>query len=281
MKNALQENKMIVTPLTPIPEVALTIDIGSAMIIGARSDQQDRLACGVGSDGSSCLAVLADGMGGHNNGAIASELVINTFSHEMIEKLDEIDDINVARTQMVDTLMLANKRLQTFTTMRPESAGCGTTLLACALKNGRLSWVSVGDSSLFMLRNGKIMRLNTHHSFAEQLDAMVRKGSITRAEADAHPKRNAITSAVTGASIPHIDKGEIVVDSELCLIVASDGLETLSADEMADVILSSSGHGAQQVAEDLVTCVDQKDQPEQDNISLIVMHIEIAQKGQE
>lgn len=251
--------------------VGSALDIGTSMIIGDRAEQQDRLAFGVGDSDDTVLAVLADGMGGHDDGAVASELVVNTFSLEAIEAIDDLGDVDTAQSRLHEALLLSNRRLHAFAKLNSLGSGCGTTVVSYFLKGNTICWLSVGDSSLWLITADGQRRLNRHHSVAANLDLMVAAGAMDKEDAENHPHRNAITSAVTGNDIPQIDQGRLDLDAPGYLVLASDGLETLSLDEIADHIRENPERSAQELSDGLIRLVEDKMQPEQDNTSVVVV----------
>jgi len=139
-------------------------------------------------------------------------------------------------------------------------------------KNG-LQWISVGDSPLFLFRNGKLSRLNADHSMAPLISESLSQGKITKDEAQNHPNRHALRSAVMGDELPLIDapnspialfKGDVV-------ILASDGLLTLSMKEIELIISRNLGGQAETLAQLLLSAVEAKKLPRQDNTSVQVI----------
>ena len=162
------------------------------------------------------------------------------------------------------------------TAQQPMYHGMGTTLVAAyfaphELGSG-LSWVSVGDSLLYLWRRGDLARLNEDHSLAPELDRLAEAGVMSRQEADADPRRHFLRSALTGADIEMIDvtprplplaEGDIVV-------VASDGLHTLDDDEVSRIVDQFRADGVARIAKGLIDAVMAYRLPHQDNTTVIV-----------
>ena len=112
-------------------------------------------------DGS-LLAVVADGMGGHAGGAVASKLAVDAFVHAVEQG-----------GGLADGLQDANAAVGEGAAGKPELAGMGATLVAAQVRGDEVRWISVGDSPFFLVSAGKLERLNADHSMAPQIDALV------------------------------------------------------------------------------------------------------------
>lgn len=197
--------------------------------VGARSGQEDAFrlwpADGVaqakaGSDG--LLAVLADGMGGHAGGAVASKLVVEAFVHALEQG-----------GGLADGLQDANSAVGKGTVTKPDLAGMGATLVAAQVRGDEVRWISVGDSPFFLVSGGKLERLNADHSMAPQIDALVKRGMLTEDEAEHHPGRHTLREAVMGEPLTLIDKGSRKLGPDARLLLCSDGVQSLSETEIA------------------------------------------------
>src|SRR5437868_304933 len=162
---------------------------------GARPYQEDSWALGTLGDGS-LLAVVADGMGGHAGGAIASKLAVDAFVHALEQG-----------GGLADGLQDANAAVGKGAVDKPDLAGMGATLVAAEVRGDEVRWISVGDSPLFLVSAGKLERLNADHSMAPQIDEMLKRGLLTEEEAASHPARHTLREAVMGEPLTLIDKG--------------------------------------------------------------------------
>lgn len=261
-------------PGTAMPE--LRAEAATAQHIGARRRQEDALIAHVPGGEGPGIAVLSDGMGGHDDGDLASRILVSEMFGELF--------LSAARQPLVrrggDALFRAaldsaNTRLQ-----QHIGAGCisddtGGTILAVALDEGRLRWLSVGDSQLYLVRGGAVQRLNQLHSMAAQLDLLVAQGAMNAATARAHPHRHCLTSAVTGRQIPRIDCPDHALplkDGDTVLL-ASDGLNVLPSAEIAALVARHQATGSAAIARALVEAVRAKVAPEQDNVSVVVIRV--------
>jgi PPM family protein phosphatase len=216
---------------------------------GARPYQEDSWALRTLSDGS-VLAVLADGMGGHAGGAVAGKLAVEA----LVQAIEQGRPLG-------DGLLDANAAVKAGATGRSDLKGMGATLVGVLVKDDRVQWISVGDSPLYLVADGKLERLNADHSFAPQIDAMVERGMITAQEAADHPGRHTLREAVMGEPLTLIDQGSRELAPGARLLLCSDGVESLPHDKIASgVVLPVRG---------LLAAVLAVGKPHQDNVTII------------
>ena len=196
---------------------------------GARPYQEDSWALRTLGDGS-LLAVVADGMGGHAGGAIASKLAVEAFVHALEQG-----------GGLADGLQAANEAVGKGAAGQPDLAGMGATLVAAQVRGDEVRWISVGDSPFFLVSAGKLERLNADHSMAPQIDAMLKRGLLTEDEAIHHPARHTLREAVMGEPLTLIDRGTRRVGPDAKLLLCSDGVQTLSAAEIAAAAVKPVG----------------------------------------
>lgn len=241
------------------------MDAHAAQWIGSRAKQED--AYGVRHFPEGSLSVVCDGMGGHDAGALASATAVRTF----IESFVDSEESGVSLTERLhDALMRTNAAVGELY----EGTGTygGTTLLAVFAGHGTLRWISVGDSGLYLWRQGTLRRLNEDHSMRAVYEKFVCPGGMTRAEALAGG--HVLRSAVTGEDIPMIDERErsfpLLPGDRL--ILSTDGSENLLelgvlSSAVRRLFLKREGS----LAADLVqACVDLHD-PQADNVTIITL----------
>lgn len=216
---------------------------------GARPYQEDSWRLVALGDGS-LVAVVADGMGGHAGGAVASKLAVEAFVHAIEQGGGLADGLNEA-----------NAAVGKGTVGKPQLAGMGATLVAVQLRGDELRWVSVGDSPFFLVEAGRIERLNADHSMAPQIDAMVARGLLTEEEAEHHPGRHTLREAVMGDPLTLIDKGSRRLGPDARLLICSDGVQSLTLEQIQGQI--------GRPAEGIVQAVLAAAKEHQDNITVV------------
>jgi PPM family protein phosphatase len=204
------------------------------------------------------LFVIADGMGGHRGGEVASRLAIET-----IESL-----FRRGEGALSEQVQEANRAVFERSTIDRAVAGMGTTLTAALVEGDRARLAHVGDSRAYLFRGGEMRMLTEDHTLVHR---MVQQGEITEAEAERHPQRSVVTRALgIEMSIP-VD--EVVVDLEHGdrLLLCSDGLTSMVDDEAIGRILAAEPD-PQRAAEALVTAAN--DGGGVDNTTVIVIAVE-------
>ena len=221
----------------------------------------------LGLDGSEhSMLVVADGMGGHVGGATASGLLSKTFVEVYPQASGPIVD------RLRDCLEAANKAIADAIAENPKLDSMGSTLVAAVVSSEGLHWISVGDSPLWLFRQGKLERLNADHSMAPILADLVAKGGMTAEEAARDPRRHALRSAVMGDDIHLIDVSSqpVAVEQGDRLLLASDGLLTLSDQEIAEILQKTRDAPLEDSAAALIQAVEAAAHPQQDNTTVLL-----------
>jgi protein phosphatase len=182
------------------------------------------------------LFLVADGMGGHAAGEIASRIAVESVS-EFISRSGEEEgtwphpyDGKLSRTtnRLVAALQIANKRVLEAMRQDQKLRGMGTTIVASLLDGGIASFAHVGDSRAYLIREGQISRITNDHSWVfEQVQA----GMLSEAEAERHPLRNVITRALGGSFNIAPDASEIESQPGDIYLLCSDGLTGMISEE--------------------------------------------------
>jgi protein phosphatase len=176
------------------------------------------------------LYAVCDGMGGGNAGEIASALAVKAIQEHLTEAARNADlpligpcdaTVSAPANRLASALRAANDTVHRESWSRPDYAGMGTTVVAALFHEDVLAIAHVGDSRLYLIRNGTIQALTTDHSWvAEQII----KGLITEEEAKRSPRRNILTKALGVGSSVDVELTEIPVKSGDTLLLCSDGL---------------------------------------------------------
>jgi serine/threonine protein phosphatase PrpC len=205
------------------------------------------------------LFVVADGMGGHQAGDVASQNAVRVFSHEYYAD----PDLDV-RASLVRAIKKANAYIHQQAQQVAARAGMGTTIVTAVVRGQELYLANVGDSRAYLMRQGKVSQVTQDHSFvAEQ----VRAGILTPEEARSHPQRNVITRALGSKPDVKVDtySGEVLPGDSLLL--CSDGLSEYVHED--DMLAMLSQYPAEQAISRMIAMAN--DRGGSDNISVLVV----------
>jgi PPM family protein phosphatase len=246
---------------------------------GARSYQEDAAIVRAGGEApdspgavphvEALTAVLADGMGGHAGGALASSTACQVFLDSYWGSAGEVS------ARLDDALLRANAAIGGCVEQNPALDGMGCTLVGAVFGQAGIEWVSVGDSPLFLVRHGEIVLLNEDHSLAPEIDKLAAAGRMTWEDAKADPRRHFLRSALTGADMDLIDRSHrpLVLEPGDVVILASDGIHTLSEPDILRVVEESVARGPDAVAAALLEAVEAGGDIYQDNTTVVVVRV--------
>ncbi len=209
------------------------------------------------------LAVIADGMGGHEGGQEASRLAVETV-REVYEAAAG-DDPQVT---LVDSFAQAHARIQEYAEQNPAFQGMGTTCTALVLRGRQLYFAHVGDSRLYLVRDARILRLTRDHSYVGRL---VESGIVRAEDAEKHPQRHILTAALGAGREVAIDSAEQAVTllEGDDLLLCTDGLWGVVTDEELETTVTANTPAECCAA--LVKLARQRGGP--DNITLQVLRV--------
>ena len=241
-------------------------------IQGGRDYQEDEFAItlltGNRADGDRLLLVLADGMGGHAGGQVASETVVQAFWDGFRQPAANIAaNLNAG-------VRAANEAVRARQQADPALYEMGATLVAALIQDGHLYWASVGDSLLWVFRNGRLTRLNADHSMRPLLLDLVELGRMTEEEVLHDPRVHQLRSAIMGEEIPLLDiaASGYPLEAGDVVLLASDGLETLAEAEM-EALLTQHGTDAQALVRALLNAVTEAGKAHQDNTTVLAYRV--------
>jgi serine/threonine protein phosphatase PrpC len=182
-------------------------------------------------EGEKLLYIVADGMGGHQKGEVASRTVLDTFR----EKYGQID-----KERIGDMIRLAKQSLNRLAEADPNSFGLGTTVAGVLFAGGNAFVFNCGDSRVYRMKDTELKRITRDDSFVQEL---VDAGVITEEEMRTHPQKNIITSAITGdlrSEIPSFSVREIKVVKGDRFLLCTDGIwESMGHDELEGCFLGN------------------------------------------
>ena len=172
-----------------------------------------------------------DGMGGYSGGEIASTYAVD----EIKEYLSSLETIG--QQDLCDAIIHANQRIVNRVACEERLAGMGTTAVVTAINGNQLYWASVGDSRLYVYRDGHLRQITTDHSMVQEL---LTAGEITKDEMLNHPQRNLLTRAVGVDEILEVDSGvESILPGDRILL-CTDGLSGYVSDDVIASALQST-----------------------------------------
>lgn len=225
------------------------------------------------------LLAVADGMGGHQAGDVASRILV-----EMLEELftSTAYQLHVAYSpQHADYYMVVlkevleqiNERIYSLSAGRPELTGMGTTATVALVARGHLFWGHAGDSRAYLLRNGVLQRLTRDHTWvAEQVEA----GRMTPEEAAQDPRGHVLTQSLGNSLLVRIERGMHPVQPGDLLLLCSDGLSSVVSDAEIRKMLLAKVH-PQAACEQLVVLANQRGSP--DNVTVLAARMTAGYAG--
>jgi formylglycine-generating enzyme required for sulfatase activity/serine/threonine protein phosphatase PrpC len=250
--------------------MALQFELAGAQIDGARDYQEDAFLITNLTDkdgGPSALIIVADGMGGHAAGNVASNMAVQAFNKHVSANYPAENPAAI----LTECVQKANKAIKDTVSETPALEGMGCTMVAAILEKGKLWWASVGDSHLYLLRNRELVKKNADHSYGGFLDRMAAAG--TPVEPEPGLARNMLMSAITGDEINEVDVPQTPFELQAGdrVLLCSDGLDTLSAGKI--IQFSEWSESPKECAEALLKAVEEAAMPKQDNTTVVVVSV--------
>lgn len=219
------------------------------------------------------LIMLADGMGGHNAGEVASELAVNSIKealYEVINPEDPVENLDL-REMLKQAIIYANEEINRHSAEHPACAGMGTTIVTSLFDGETVVFAHVGDSRIYRLRNNKLEQMTSDHSLVQE---MVDNGFLTEEEAMTSASRNLITRALGIADAVDVDVTEDNIEVGDIYLHCSDGLTDLVTDQEILAILIDNTGDLEAANQELVNLANEKGG--KDNISVILVSLNKA-----
>lgn len=216
------------------------------------------------------LLAVADGMGGHSAGEVASSIAIthlsNMFNKNFLD-LEKVQAVNWLR----DTVIEINDLIFDYADKHPESKGMGTTLVVALVTKNYVLFGNIGDSSGFVMKEGKLHKVTYDHTL---VNLLLKAGELTEEEAKDHPKKNVLMKAL-GANNPiDIDIFDCDMDID-SILLCSDGLTSmLDSEQIEKVLLSDSD------IEDKVIKLIRKSNNRGGNDNISVAYLDLRESGE-
>ncbi len=183
------------------------------------------------------LLAVADGMGGHKAGEVASNMAIEHITNKFnsLESLGDKDKaINWIREEVADI----NKSIFAYTDAHEESKGMGTTFVIALYTKDYLLFGNVGDSSGFVIKNSKLYKVTKDHTL---VNLLVSSGELTPEEAKNHPKKNILMRALGANNPAEVDIFDVVDDGIEGILLSSDGLTSMLNETQIEKVIVGAG----------------------------------------
>lgn len=208
------------------------------------------------------LAVVADGMGGHAGGDVASAATVLDMIH-----LDSPDHGDEAGTILADEIQTANSLLSELVHINPKLAGMGTTVTALLLADGKLHFAHIGDSRAYRLRDGEFKQVSVDHTFVQRL---IDEGRLRPEEAETHPHKNVLMRVLGDVDAsPELDLDTLEARPGDRWLLCSDGLNYVAAHAVERTVRET--HNLHECAETLVQLTLEAGSP--DNVTVVMVDI--------
>ncbi len=263
LTNIIEHDQMKSNRLSYNPRLGLLTDVGKKRQIDEDAILAIEAISGFESKiGQKFLLSLADGMGGHSKGEVASKIAVNTiaekFCSSMLSKVNYVNEINEAIRE-------ANRRIMQFTIEHSDAEGMGTTMLCAVVDGNEVHLGHVGDSRAYIVSKEEIRRVTKDHSYVQDL---VDSGEITEEEAISHPKKNVITHAVGIFPEVEVDTMKFTLAEDEFFLLCCDGLIIHVEDnEIQDIVVNSKN--PQEACRKLVDLANERGG--KDNISVVLL----------
>ncbi len=222
------------------------------------------------------LFLIADGMGGHSGGEIASKIAVDTIA-AFIDRTRDDDEITwpyefherlpEPAGKLKTAILLANQKIYELSQEKESLGGMGTTIVAGFIQNDFIYIANVGDSRAYLIRDESISLLTTDHSW---VNVQIKLGRLSEEEARHHPLRNIITRALGTKNDVDVDLVIEPLNDGDIILLCTDGLTAESDDEEIKNIILSAGGDLEQGTDKLIEMANNKGGD--DNITVIVIH---------
>jgi protein phosphatase len=224
------------------------------------------------------LYLVADGMGGHAAGDIASRLAAETIG-SVIQDTSDADltstwpmpfdpAISIDGNRYRAAFLLANRRLTAAMDENEQLRGMATTAASLLVRGDRATIAHVGDSRVYRLRGGRIELMTSDHSWVNE---QIQSGRLSEDDARRHPWRNVVTRAITGSDEPAPELQEVTLRAGDRFLICSDGLTTVVSDPEIERLLAD-GDDLERITETLIDAANDAGGP--DNITVVIVQVD-------
>ena len=209
------------------------------------------------------LFLVADGMGGHAAGEIASRIAVDSINEFIVHTKEDDgtwphaydEQFSRSTNRLMAAVRMANTRVLEAMRKDARLRGMGTTVVACLADDSKMSVAHVGDSRVYLIRDGQISRITNDHSWVfEQVQA----GMLTEAEAEKHPLRNVITRALGGALQVTPDASEVESKTGDVFLLCSDGLTGMVAESDILKLVTATDGDLEKACQQLIDAANER-----------------------
>ena len=220
------------------------------------------------------IAILADGMGGHLAGEVASAMAIDQVTHSLLNAFAKThrdlpetrDGESFDAAALVEAVKAANSAIYSASMNQPEQAGMGTTIVVATFHDDLLTVAHVGDSRLYRYRDCVLDQVTQDHSMVQEL---LRRGLMTAEEARTSVNRNLVTRALGIDPMVEVDVTEQPFEDDDVYLLCSDGLNDVLLDEEIAAILAQYPDDLDAAAQQMILDVNARGGP--DNVSIVLI----------
>jgi PPM family protein phosphatase len=218
------------------------------------------------------LAVVADGMGGHRAGDVASEMTVQ-FLKSKWEKVENLRTADEAEKWLETTITAVNRHVFEHSKQHAECEGMGTTVVAAICTDLFVSLANIGDSRGYVYNDTGLQQITEDHSLVNEL---VRSGQISKEDAEHHPRKNVLIRALGTEETVEMDKRTIILEEGDILLLCSDGLSNKVNEKEMERILTN-GQSLDEKASEFITLANQNGG--EDNITLTIIEYPDSEEG--
>lgn len=239
-----------------------SILIGNSQAKGSRKVQEDSFSTIENENG--IIAIVADGMGGLEYGKIASSTAVKMFIEEFTKEY-EMHDVEKF---LINTAYTANENIVNMANGRK----IGTTVVASVIKDSILHWISIGDSRIYLLRKGELIKLNKEHTYESVLKDRYESGEISKNEVQKHPQKEFLTSYIGYDEFHEVEysKQSIQLIKGDKVILMSDGIyKSMPEVEIKEILQKKNN--PDKICEVITEKIERKKIVNQDNMTIIIM----------
>lgn len=210
--------------------------------------------------------VVADGMGGHGNGEVASKIAVDAFAGHLREELEKADGVS---TEMLRrAIKHAHARVLRAVEEDGTLVGMGTTIVGVLVNGEKLLIAHVGDSRAYRLRGGRFELLTDDHTWVNQ---QVAAGYMSEEQARVHPLKNVVTRALGGESEVEVETDEIELEEGDVYLLCSDGLSAMLDDDEIGTVLRERSDPLDETCRLLVDRANRRGGV--DNVTVVLLEI--------